>query len=99
MRELANGLDRLTASEQREFQSRMERKQMKEFMGVSLHLFVVLGTSAGQWEASSMASSNAMQCNGFEAFCQELHGLVHQSFNDVSCSASTTSIAIWMAEC
>ncbi|KAG9238833.1 Tim10/DDP family zinc finger protein [Amylocarpus encephaloides] len=29
-------MDGLTAAEQREFQSRMERKQMKEFMGVSL---------------------------------------------------------------
>lgn len=34
----ANQSYRLTAAEQREFQSRMERKQMKEFMGVSLHI-------------------------------------------------------------
>lgn len=31
---LVNELCRLSASEQREFQQRMERKQMKEFMGV-----------------------------------------------------------------
>lgn len=30
----------LTAAEQREFQARMERKQMKEFMGVSLPISV-----------------------------------------------------------
>tara|TARA_R110002060_G_scaffold53678_1_gene64350 strand:+ start:218 stop:430 length:213 start_codon:yes stop_codon:yes gene_type:complete len=48
MEELANSLNRLTASEQREFQSRMERKQMKEFMGVSAHLFRrIFGTSGG----------------------------------------------------
>jgi hypothetical protein len=33
--ESTDSANRLTAAEQREFESRMQKKQMKEFMGVS----------------------------------------------------------------
>jgi hypothetical protein len=36
---LADRINRLTAAEQRQFEARMQQKQMKEFMGVSLHIY------------------------------------------------------------
>jgi hypothetical protein len=36
---LADRVNRLTVAEQRQFEARMQQKQMKEFMGVSLHIY------------------------------------------------------------
>lgn len=55
---------RLTAAEQREFSSRMERKQMKEFMGVSRSLSSVCVPGVRSWPVCTIAcqKADAIKC-------------------------------------